>query len=102
MLPKATNPVHILAFVPGNHHGNTACQPDHNQPDHVSWLVLQESDRQREHQNRSDDPVLQQGNPEDALVTKAFRHLLVAHLSKGLVAILRNLGTLGRLQAQIH
>jgi hypothetical protein len=55
-------------LVPDDHHGDAAGEADHDQADHVLGFVRQEDDRQREHQDRPDDPVLKQRQAKDFLV----------------------------------
>ena len=52
-------------LVPDDDHGDAARQADHDEPDHVLGVVVQEDDGQEEHQERPDDPVLHQREAED-------------------------------------
>ena len=47
--------------VPDDDHGDAAGQADQDQAVHVFGLAAQEDDRQGEHQERPDDPVLDEG-----------------------------------------
>ena len=49
-------------------------------PDHVLWLVPQENDGEGSHEDRADDPVLDEGQAEDLAVLEDILHLVVAHL----------------------
>ena len=87
MLLKATSPAAYSVspfgqFVPDDHHGDAARQPDHDQAGHVFGITAQEDDRQGEHQDRTDDPVLQQGEPQDLPVAEDVPQLLVVHLGE--------------------
>ncbi len=69
-------------LVPDDHHRDAARQADHDEADHVFRLVVQEDDRQREHQHRPDDPVLHQRQRQHLPVAEDVGQLLVAHLRK--------------------
>ena len=58
---RAVVGIAIGQVVPDDHHRDTTGEPDHNQAHHVLGPVAQEDDRQREHQDRADNPVLDQG-----------------------------------------
>ena len=69
-------------LVPDDDHGDAARQADHDEADHVLGVVVQEDDRQEEHEQRPDDPVLHQREPEDPVVAKDVAELLVLHLGE--------------------
>ena len=69
-------------LVPDDDHGDAARQTDHDQADHVFRLVGQKDDGQREHQERPDDPVLEQRQAEDLAVGEDIGQFLVAHLGE--------------------
>ena len=69
-------------LIPDDDHGDAAGQTDHDQPDHVLGLVGKEGDGEEEHQDRPDDPVLDQGQGEDLEVAEDPPHLFVAHLGQ--------------------
>src|SRR3546814_974707 len=69
---------HILVVAPGklvpdDDHGNAAGQPDEDQARHVFRLVAKEDDRERKHQHRPDDPVLDQRDRQHPLVFEYAR-----------------------------
>ena len=74
--------VALREVVPHDHHGDATCEADEDEPKHVLGFVVQEDDREPEHQDRADDPVLHQGKQKHPLVTEDLADLLVAHLRK--------------------
>ena len=44
--------------IPYNYHGNTTGKSYHDKADHVCRIAVEENNRQKEHENRSDYPVL--------------------------------------------
>ena len=66
-------------LVPYQHHGDAARQADENHARHVVGVVGQEQHGQPEHQERSDQPVLDQGQHQHTTVGKDLRQFLVAH-----------------------
>ena len=68
--------------VPDDDHGDAAGEADHDEPDHVLGLVAQEEHGQAEHQDRANDPVLHERQPEDLGVAEDRAHLLVADLGQ--------------------
>jgi hypothetical protein len=69
-------------FVPDDHHGDAAGQSDQDDALHESRLVEQEQDGEEEHEERSDDPVLHQGESQDLPVAKDVPQLLVVDLGQ--------------------
>ncbi|MBK7399566.1 MAG: hypothetical protein IPJ34_25730 [Myxococcales bacterium] len=74
--------VTLREVVPHDHHRDAPGQADEDQPEHVLGLVPEEHDREREHQDRADDPVLHQRQGEDLLVAEDEAELLVADLGE--------------------
>jgi hypothetical protein len=74
--------VSLGELVPDDDHGDAARQADHDEPDHVLGVVVQEDDRQEEHEERADDPVLHQRETEDLVVAEDLAELLVLHLGE--------------------
>ena len=68
--------------IPDDDHGDTTGKADHDQADHVLGLVVQEDHRQAEHQDRANDPVLDERQPENLGVAEDRPHLLVADLGQ--------------------
>ena len=66
--------------VPHNHHRDAARQPNQDQAGHVFGLVAQEQHRKRKHENRSDNPVLNERKQQHPAVLEDAAHLLVLHL----------------------
>ena len=66
--------------VPHDDHRDAPGEPDQDEPGHVLRVVAQEDHRQREHQQRTDDPVLDQRQREDPHVPEDPADLLVADL----------------------
>ena len=85
MLLKATNPAAVFRIalgqiVPHDHHGDAPRQPDHDQTDHVLGMTVQKNRTgQREHQNWSDDPVLDERQGKHFPVVKHVAQFLVLH-----------------------
>ena len=69
-------------LVPDDHHGDAAGEADHDQADHVLGFVGQEDDRQREHQDRPDDPVLNQRQAKNFPVDEDIGQFLVTDLGE--------------------
>jgi|GEM_PF-3206964 len=69
-------------FVPDNNHGDTPGQTDHDEACHVIRIVPQKNNRNEKHQNRADDPVLNQGKPQYPFVPEHIAHVLVPDLGK--------------------
>jgi hypothetical protein len=69
-------------LVPDDHHGDAARQAHHDEPDHVLRVVVQEDDREEEHDPRADQPVLDQRQPEDPVIAEHVAELLVPHLGE--------------------
>ena len=80
--PGGVLAVAVGQVVPDDDHGDAARQADHDQADQVFRLVGQEDDRQGEHQQRADDPVLQQREPQHLQVAEDVAQLLVLHLGQ--------------------
>ena len=76
-------PVPLGQVVPDDDHGDAAGQADHDQAVHVFGLVAEEDDGQGEHQERPDDPVLDEGQRQDLDVLEDVAELLVLHLGQG-------------------
>ena len=72
--------VALREIVPHDDHRDAAREADQDQPEHVLGLVAQEDDREAEHQERPDHPVLDQRQREHALVAEDLAELLVADL----------------------
>ena len=81
--PAAYSRVALGQVVPDDDHGDAAGQADHDQAVHVLGLVAEEDDGQGEHQERSDDPVLDEGQAENLDVLEDVAELLVFHLGQG-------------------
>ena len=62
---RAVVGVAVGQIVPHDHHRDASREADHDQPDHVLGPIAQKDDRQREHQDRADDPVLHQRQREN-------------------------------------
>ena len=69
-------------LVPHDHHGDAARQADHDQPSHVFGIVVQEDDRQHEHQDGADDPVLQQRQAQHLPVAENLAQLVIMHFGQ--------------------
>ncbi len=69
-------------LIPDDDHGDAARQPDHDQPGHVFGVAAQEDDRQQEHQDRADDPVLQQRQAQHLPVAEDLAQLVIMHLGQ--------------------
>ena len=65
--------------IPDNHHRYAASKADENHARHVLRVPRQEDDSQTEHQHRADEPVLNQGQQEDAPVGKDLGQRLIAN-----------------------
>ena len=72
-------------LVPDDHHRDAAREADQDETHHVLGLVVQEHDRQREHQHGADDPVLHERKPQHLRVPEDVGKLFVAHLREGRV-----------------
>ena len=72
--------VALREVVPHDHHRDAAREADEDEAEHVLGLVAQEDDREPEHQQRADDPVLHEREREHALVAEDLAELLVADL----------------------
>ena len=48
-------------FIPDDHHCDASGQADHDEACHVFGIAAQENHGQNEHQDWTDDPILQQG-----------------------------------------
>ncbi len=83
--PGAILPVAAGQIVPDDHHGDAARQADENQPHHVLLVPGQESDGQQEHQDRTDDPVLHQGQGQYLDVAEHEAQFFIFHLGQGRV-----------------
>src|SRR5579875_98594 len=68
-------------LIPDQHHRDATGNPDQDQAAHVCRLTVQERQRQAKHEQRTNDPVLNQGKAEDAAVAKDLAKLLVPNLS---------------------
>jgi hypothetical protein len=58
-----TNTVFTIAggqVIPDDDHGDTAGETDHDQPHHILRIPGQKKDGQKKHEDRADDPVLNQ------------------------------------------
>ena len=77
--------VAIGEFVPDDDHGDAAREPDEDEPHHVLRHVGQKGDGEHEHENRADDPVLDQRERQDLPIAKNPAHLFIAHLGQGRV-----------------
>ena len=85
---KATSPaqysgVTLGQIVPDDDHGDAAGQADQDQPHHIFVVSGEKGHRQPEHQNRSDQPVLDQRQGQHLGVAEDLVQLLVAHLGQG-------------------
>jgi hypothetical protein len=60
-------------------------QADHDQARHVRGIPAEEEEREGEHEDRADDPVLQEGQAEDLPIAEDVPELFVAHLCEGRV-----------------
>ena len=69
-------------LVPDDHHRDAAREAHHDESDHELRVVVQEDDRQQEHDDRPDDPVLHQREAEDPVVAEDVAEFLVAHLGE--------------------
>ena len=78
--PRGVLGVAAGQVVPHDHHRDAAGEPDQDQTGHVLGGVAQEDHGQREHQQRPDDPVLDQRQGEDPDVAEDAPDLLVADL----------------------
>ncbi len=47
-------------LIPNDHHRDTPREADHDQSDHVIGMIPEKDDRQREHQQRTDHPILEE------------------------------------------
>lgn len=56
--------------------------PIRMRPNHVFWVILQEEHSQHEHQNRADDPVLNERKPQNLDVAEDLAQLLIFHFGK--------------------
>ena len=72
--------VSLGQFVPHQHHGDAAGDADQNQAAHVGRFAAQEDEREEEHQDGADDPVLRQRESEHAAVAEDFAEFFVADL----------------------
>ena len=84
---KATSPAQYSVspssqIIPDQHHGDAAGQADDDQTHHVLRVVPQKHNGQREHKDRADDPVLDQGEGQDFEVLEDLGQFLVAHLGQ--------------------
>ena len=85
MLLSATSAGGVFAaalgeVVPDEHHGDAARDADEDEAHHVVGVVAQEEHREQEHQHRADEPVLREGEAEDAGVGEDLGELRILHL----------------------
>jgi hypothetical protein len=69
--------VAVRKIVPDNDHRDTSRQADHDQSDHVLGVILQKDYRQKEHEEGSDNPVLNQTEDQDSVVSEYVAQFLV-------------------------
>ena len=67
-------------FIPDQHHRDAAGDADQDEAAHVGRFAAQKDDGEEEHQHRADQPVLNQGQAEDALIAEDLSQLFVADL----------------------
>ncbi len=80
--PRTIIGIAVCQIVPHDHHRDTSCEADHDQPHHVLGTVAQKNNRKREHQDRPDNPVLHQRQRENFHVAENIAQLVVVHLRK--------------------
>ena len=68
--------------VPDDHHGNAPGKADHDETDHVFGIGTKKDDRKSEHQDRADDPVLDERETQDLLVPEDLAEFLILDLRK--------------------
>ena len=68
--------------VPDDHHRDAPCEADHDETDHVFGIGVEKDDRKNEHQNGTDDPVLDEREAKDFLISEYFAELLILDLRK--------------------
>src|SRR5208282_4593529 len=69
-------------IVPDDHHRNAPRQTDHDESDHVLGAIAQKNDREREHQNWSDYPILEKRKTKDLPVAEDVSEFVVVHLGQ--------------------
>ena len=69
-------------FVPDDDHRDAPGQTDHDQPDHIIGLAAQKDDRKAKHQDRADDPILYQREPEYPRIFENLAEILISYLGK--------------------
>ena len=74
--------VAMCQFIPHDHHGNAARQANHDQTCNVFRIAAQEDDRQHEHQDWTNDPVLNERKGQDLLIAEDIPQLLILHLGE--------------------
>jgi hypothetical protein len=52
-------------IIPHDHHGDASGDADEDESYHVCGMAAQKYHREREHHNRSDDPVLDERQPKN-------------------------------------
>lgn len=64
--------------VPDENHGDAAGDTDEDEAGHVAGLIAEEDDRENPHEDGADEPILHEGEAEDAGVAEDFGELLIA------------------------
>lgn len=76
---RAVFGVSLREVVPNDDHRYTPGKPDHDKTHHVFRIAPQEYDREKKHQNRPDNPVLDQGQDQYPVILKDFPQLFIPH-----------------------
>ena len=69
-------------LVPDDHHGDAPGQADHDEADGVFRPIREEREGQAEHQQRTDHPILDEGQHQYPCVAEDFGQLFVFHLGQ--------------------
>ena len=78
--PRCVLRTPLREIVPDKHHCDTSREANHDEAEHELWLVRQEQCGECEHQNRANNPILDERDREYFPIAKDAREFFVAHL----------------------
>ena len=76
-------PVSFRQLVPDDDHGDATGQADKDDADHILRIVPEEDHRQKPHDYRSDDPILEQREDKELFVLESLPYFLVFDANQG-------------------
>lgn len=72
--------ISFCELIPNDYHCNASGETDDDESRHIFWVSAEEQDRQEEHENGSDDPVLHEGKNKNLRVLENVPQLFVFDL----------------------